>query len=137
MYVVPVSIMESSIDGEGVFTDKAITEGSMVWKFESDYDFTLSQEEYDALSPEAKEKLKRVAYFSPWTGQWVYPPEGDAAEFTNHSSGNNLSVVFNQTVSPEPYFVANRDIEAGEELTNNYYEFDAITQKENPRWAKK
>lgn len=67
---------------------------------------------------------------------WVYPPEGDPAEFTNHSMNSNLSVVYNKQVSPEPYFVANRDILAGEELTNNYHEFDAMTQKESPSWAR-
>lgn len=137
MFVVAVSIKKSTIDGRGVFADKAVVEGSIVWKFDPDHDFTLSQEEFDVLGPGAKEKLSHVAYFSPWTNRWVCPPEGDAAEYTNHSSRNNLKVVYNETISPEPYFVANRDIEAGEELTNNYLEFDAITQKEKPTWINK
>ena len=135
MYTVPVTIKKSSINGKGVFAEVPIKNGEIVWKFKPGYDITLNQSKYNALDLHEKERLSHVAYFSPWTKRWVYPPEGDAAEYTDHSPNNNLTVVFDKSVSPEPYFVANRDIVSGEELTNNYLEFDAITQKERPKWV--
>ena len=79
---------------------------------------------------------EKTAYLSPWSGLWVFPPENDPAQFTNHSPNNNISVIFDENVSSEPYFIANKDIEVGEEITNNYHEFDEITQKIKPAWAK-
>jgi SET domain-containing protein len=45
-------------------------------------------------------------------------------------------VVVDTDISTEPFFVANRDIMAGEEITNNYHELDeAIKTKEVvPDW---
>ncbi len=60
--------------------------------------------------------------------------QGDHARFTNHSNISNLSVVINQEISQEPYFIANQDIEIGEELTNNYTEFDESCKTFKPQW---
>jgi hypothetical protein len=135
MYKVTVEIRESPINGNGVFTSIDIPKGTRVWVFKEGYDLVLSPQEYDALPLEQKTKLDPTAYLSPWTGLWVFPPEGDPAQFTNHSDKNNLTAEYNKDVSSEPYFIANRDIAAGEELTNNYHEFDEITRKTKPTWA--
>lgn len=134
MYKIAVEIKDSRIDKKGVFASADIKKGELVWIFTKGHDTTLSPSEYKAL-PE-KEKAINIGYLSPWTGRWVFPPEGDAARHTNHSSDNNLSVVFDKNVSTEPYFVANRVISKGEELTNNYLEFDQISQKTKPNWIK-
>jgi SET domain-containing protein len=135
MYIVRIKIGDSSIDGRGVFAEEAIPTGKKVWVFQLGYDLTKTKEEFEALPGEEKEYLSRTAYLSPWSGLWVYPPKGDAAEYTNHSLENNLSVMFDPDVSPEPFFVANRDIKVGEELTNNYHEFDEVTRQTKPEWA--
>lgn len=135
MYLISVKVAKSDIHGRGVFTNEKIPKGKIVWKFRNSYDIKLSQKEYDVLSESRKQKIQKVGYLSPWSGYWVLPPEGDPAEYTNHNSQNNLSVIFDRSVSAEPYFVANRDIRAGEELTNNYSEFDKITQNTNPSWT--
>lgn len=134
MYIVPIEIKESQINGKGVFTTGKIFKGKMVWKFDSGNDKTLSIDQFNALDNKSRARLERIAYLSPSSNRYVYPSENDPARFTNHSTKNNLSVVFNSDISEEPYFVANRDIQIGEELTNNYLEFD---KKENPlEWIK-
>ena len=136
MYTILISAHKSDIDGKGVFAAQDIKKGSIVWKYDSTHDCAISQAEFETKDDAEKEHLHRVAYLSPWTSLWVYPPAGDLAEYTNHSNDNNLSVKFDPKISPEPYFIANRNIVAGEEITNNYYEFDAITQTTQPDWTK-
>ena len=85
----------------------------------------LRAEDFDKLNDKIKGSLLRIAYLSPKTSRWAYPSEEDPAQFTNHSEKNNLSVFFDEAVSEEPFFTANRDIPVGEELTVNYTEFDA------------
>lgn len=134
MYLFPVETKESKVDGQGVFASEKIGKGQIVWKFDANHDKILSQEEFNALDEASKDELKRVAYLSPTTNRYVYPPENDAARFTNHSPTNNLSVLIDEDVSEEPYFIANRDIEAGEELTNNYLEFDKAIKIHKLEW---
>lgn len=135
MYQVPVRVSESTIEGKGVFATAVISKGSRVWIFTEGHDIVMNTKEYNALPEKEKAKIKKTGYLSPWSGQWIFPPANDPAQFTNHSPNNNLSVVFDGEVSPEPFFIANRDIKQGEELTNNYHEFDKITQQTKPEWA--
>lgn len=125
MYIVPVSIKKSPIDGDGVFAESDIPKDTVVWKYTEGHDRKMTTQEFDRLSEETKRELYRVAYLSPTTGVWVIPPEGDPACYTNHEpSAYNTSSIVDENVSEEPIFVANRDIQKGEEITNNYLEFD-------------
>lgn len=134
MYLIKVAVQDSPIDGQGVFTLEDVKAGDVVWKFDSDHDRTLSKSQFDSLGGEEREELRRVAYLSKNTGRWVYPPENDPARFTNHSKENNLSATLNTSISEEPVFVANRDIQAGEELTNDYSEFDDLSENLEADW---
>lgn len=135
MYKVLVRVAPSTIDGNGVFTQQDISKDSIVWLFTNGHDHTMTDDEHTALSNAERDRLDKTGYLSPWTNLWVFPPENDSAQYTNHSKENNLSVLYDKNISPEPYFVANRDIKTGEELTNNYHEFDKITRETRPKWA--
>jgi SET domain-containing protein len=136
VYTVSVRVDKSEIDGKGVFSNEMIPAGATVWLFKDGHDIKLSQSDYHKLPDLKKKSIENTGYLSPWSGYWVFPPDNDPAQYTNHSKQNNLTVIFDKTFSSEPYFVSNRDIEIGEELTNNYYEFDEITQRLKPSWAK-
>lgn len=135
MYIKKVVVDRSNIDGKGVFAVDDIQKDEIVWIFKNGYDISQSDDEFQKLSEEEKSHLAHTAYFSNWSGLWVYPPIGDVAEYTNHSTNNNLTVKFDPKISTEPIFIANRLIKAGEELTNNYHEFDAITREQKPKWS--
>jgi len=135
MYIVPVEVKESSINGRGVFALSDIPKGRIVWQFADGHDLVMSSEEFKKLDEETKDQMQKVAYLSPTSRMWISPPEDDPACYTNHSRQNNTTVVVDAKISPEPYFVANKDIKKGEEITNNYYEFDTNTQKIKPAWA--
>jgi len=134
MYLFKVEIKKSPINGKGVFALENISKGEVVWRYKPDKDRVLSVGDYEKLDSNEKSKLDRIAYLSPSTNRYVYPPENDPALFTNHSVDNNLSVVFDKLVSDEPFFVANRDIKIGEELTNNYLDFDEAIKNHRPKW---
>lgn len=124
MYLVKIMVQKSDIEGQGVFAAENIKKGSMIWKFDSEHDKSLPSSEFETLSADALEKLLRVAYYSSSSDSWIYPPEDDPARFTNHSERNNISAVRDTSISDEVFFVANRDISKGEEIMNNYKEFD-------------
>jgi uncharacterized protein len=135
MYKVQVAVNNSDIAGRGVFARQNIVKGTMVWVFTHNNEIEVKVSAHDALPQKTKDRIDKTGYLSPWTSLWIFPPENDPARFTNHSRNNNLSVAFDKSISPEPYFVANRNIKSGEELTNNYHEFDQITRQIKPDWA--
>jgi SET domain-containing protein len=136
MYLIKVEVKDSLIEGKGVFALEPIKHGTIAWKFDASHDQTMTPVEFNNLDKIAQAELQRVAYLSLQTSRWVYPPEGDPARFTNHNpESNNLSVGFDKSISDEPYFIANRDIKAGEELTNNYLEFDARPEEDTASWV--
>lgn len=135
MYLYEVLIKDSSIEGKGVFAAGLINKDSIVWKFDSSSDKIMSKEEFSLLDRVSQEEIEKVGYLSPFSGNWIYPSENDPARFTNHhASKNNLSVVFDISISNEPVFVANREIAPGEELLVNYKEFDDFVKLEKPFW---
>lgn len=135
MYTIKIAVKKSSIEGKGVFAIHQIEKNKIVWLFTRGHDLLLSPQEYQDLSELNKENIEKIGYLSPWSGYWVYPPQNDPARFTNHSKKNNLTAVFDAKVSTEPYFIANRVIQKDEEITNNYLEFDKLTQDTKPKWT--
>jgi len=134
MYLVPAKIKPSLIHGRGVFAEADIPKDTIVWEFKAGHDQKLSSEAFENLDHAARKALERTAYLSPQSDMWVIPPADDPACFTNHSNHANLSVIFDKKLSGEPVFVANRAIAAGEEITNNYQEFDKNADEEQSSW---
>lgn len=135
-YKIPVSIAPSQTDGLGVFTKQAVPKGYIVWIFTPGHDTIVTLDEYENIEKDRRIVIDRTGYLSPVSNTYIVPPSKDPAQYTNHSAKNNLTAIFDEKISPEPYFVANRNIDAGEELTNNYNEFDRVTQQTKPNWAK-
>jgi len=136
MYVIKVLVKDSEIEGRGVFSLDEIPSGTITWKFEPQVDVVMAPEDFEKLDIKAKEQFLRIAYLSPTTGRWVYQKEGESANFTNHSSQPNQSMVVDLTISEEPFFVANTHIVVGDELTVNYAEFDDRPENLLENWAK-
>jgi SET domain-containing protein len=135
MFTVPVAVADSPIDGKGVFSVHDIRKGTVVWKYREGHDNKLNRAEAEALPSVIRAYLERTGYLSPWSGMFIFPPPDDPALYLNHSRTPALIARFNKKVSPEPYFVASRHIKAGEELTNNYVEFDGIIRSTLPEWV--
>jgi SET domain-containing protein len=105
----------------GLFAVDAIARGAPVWRFEAGFDRRFSAEEFAALPPEVQLHLRWFAYLDKTTAGWVL--SGDHACFMNHSPDPNTGTSSDAT--PPLVTVARRDIAAGEELTCDYWAFDA------------
>ena len=135
MYMVSAEIKKSSIDGKGVFAKRDIKKDSIVWQYADGHDRKMAVNDFDNLDDATKNSLRRVAYLSPTSGMWVIPPKNDPACYTNHSPDDyNTTAKLDPKTSDEPIFVANRDIKSGEEITNNYLEFDNNTKPKSFDW---
>lgn len=94
----------------------------VVWEYDPPIDKIWNSEEIKTLCEPELKKLLFHAYLNKVTGQVVYC--GDGASYINHSEEPNLLVIENG--KPEGACIASRDINPGEELTCNYYDFDGV-----------
>ena len=111
----------SPIHGMGLFAVSPLARGTPIWHFESGFDHALTRETVAALPGLAREHVHHFAWVRPDDGHWIL--SGDHACFMNHSENPNTGLSSDEGVSVPT--VALRDIAAGEELTCNYFSFDA------------
>ncbi|HLD07555.1 MAG TPA: SET domain-containing protein [Candidatus Peribacterales bacterium] len=122
MLQIATYIGPSVIHGIGLFAQKPISKGTVVWEFVEGIDHYLSDETMATLPQTAVDFIHFYFYRSKLTGQYVLL--GDNDRFTNHSYHPNVG-------GPTSLFphreggIALRDISPGEELTSDYSSFDA------------
>ena len=115
MFRVPTYVSRSRIHGFGVFAAKDIAKGTTVWEFDEGADWALSEDEMAAFPEKLRAQMEAWTY---QTDEGPYVLCSDGAKFMNHSFEPNCDDHGNWLT------VAARDIEAGEELTCDYREFD-------------
>ena len=103
----------SAIHGRGLIAQEFIPAGIKVWEFMPGFDVLIPEADLDRLSSAAREQAYYWSYFHQATRTFVMSSDDD--RFTNHSPDPNTRVVDNCTV-------AVRDINPGEEITNDYDE---------------
>lgn len=118
MLLIKTKIKESPIAGIGLFADQLIPKGTPVWKFQKGFDIELSKAQFAELSKPAQEQVLNYCYFNSTTEMYVIC--ADDARFFNHSDDPNVSSGPND----DHLDIALKDIEIGEELTQNYKIFD-------------
>ena len=121
MFRVPTYVARSSIHGFGVFAAVSIPEGTIIWQFDEETDWMLTEEEMAAFPEKLRDQMEAWTYQNE---EGAYILCADGAKFMNHS--------FEPNCDDRGWVetVAARDIEAGEELTCDYREFD-MKSKEN------
>lgn len=116
MLLVNNYVGKSEIEGVGVFAAEPIAQGTVIWRFDAEFDRLIPMERYRAAEPLVRQLLDRYAYPSPdRPGFIVY--ETDNGRFMNHADDPNSDF------SDEGGARATRDIAAGEEITCNYGHF--------------
>lgn len=118
MLLVKTKIGPSKIHGIGLFASQFIPKGTVVWQFEEGFDIKFSIAKLMILPPPAKEIVLNFAYLNK-DGDYVLC--SDDARFFNHSNQANVTSPEDDN---EPNLAA-RDIQPGEELTQDYKSFDA------------
>ena len=110
----------SPLHGVGLFTTQLLKKGQLVYTASPLLDLNISQAAFDSLCPSEQQEIR-------WWGFWnkseqVWHVDFDVSKFMNHS--------YQATVTQDPnhvdaYLIAARDVEAGEEMTQNYLEFES------------
>ncbi|MBI38196.1 MAG: SET domain-containing protein-lysine N-methyltransferase [Leptospiraceae bacterium] len=128
MLLVRTYVERSSIHGLGLYADQFIAEGSVIWELMPGFDFVVQEKELENRPAVIRDYVDRYGYYSESSQGFVIC--ADDARFFNHSDfPNTISISQDLTL-------ALRDIEKGEELTCNYYEFDATAVQHFSRESK-
>ena len=105
---------KSPIHGIGVFADEFIPKDTLVWEMSS-LDMMINKEYFKTL-PETAQEF--IFIHGDWDKQLqMITMSFDNDKFMNHSFAPNIRFDNQKTF-------ADRDIQKGEEMTINYYEFD-------------
>jgi len=115
MFLIATYLAPSRIHGIGVYTAERVPAGMTIWEFTEGVDWRIEARDLEAFPEPYQSMLRHYCYHDP---DGTYVLCGDNAKFMNHTDDPNCD-------DPEgPRTVANRDIEAGEELTCDYRAFD-------------
>ncbi|MGC2046872.1 MAG: SET domain-containing protein, partial [Pseudolabrys sp.] len=114
MLLVKTYLDRSAIHGLGVFAGHTIRKGTKVWRFVDGFDRVYSPTQFAKLPKPARDYIWNYGYRVD--GEILLTSDHD--HHMNHSDNAN-------THWRNGHIVARRTIRKGEEITNNYREFDA------------
>jgi hypothetical protein len=120
MLLINASAGRSRIHGKGLIARDLIPAGTLVWALKRGFDVELTKAQFEDLAPNARDQVARYIYTDVLTGNYILC--SDDAKYMNHSDTPNTRTEGRQTV-------ASSQIEPGQEITCNYYEFDGATRK--------
>jgi len=114
MLLVKTYLGKSKIHGLGVFADEFIRKGTKIWRFVEDFDRCYTPKQFARLPKAAREFIRYHGYHVD--GEILLTIDND--RHMNHSENAN-------TYLHNGYAIARHNIRKGEEITNDYREFDA------------
>lgn len=109
----------SDLHGIGLFADEDIKQGQLVYTASPILDLNITQEQFDNLEQKEKDEVLWWGFFDQPSQRWHV--DFDVSKFINHSYTPTTS---QDGGYDEAHLIANRDIKVGEELTQNYLEFE-------------
>lgn len=110
----------SDLHGVGLFTDQPLQKGTLVYTASPLLDVNITQEQFDTLSQKEKDEILWWGFFDEPSQLWHV--DFDVSKFINHSYDPTLTQAAGHD---DAYLIATKDIDAGEELTQNYLEFES------------
>ncbi len=114
MLLIKTYLDKSAIHGLGVFAGQFIRKGTKIWRYVEGFDRAYSPKQFARLPKQARDYIKFHGYRVD--GEIILT--GDYDCHMNHSDDAN-------TYLHNGYAIARGNIRKGEEITNNYREFDA------------
>lgn len=122
MLLIPTFRAQSAIHGLGLFAAAPVPEGTRVWEFTDGFDQAIPPSQFDRLPAAARAQFLQYSYLDKVIHEYILC--ADDARFMNHSEEPTLRDASDGPGDRYGYSVAARDLEAGEELTCDYREFD-------------
>lgn len=117
MLVVKTKIKNSKIHGIGLFADEFIPKGTLIWQLNKKFDLIYNKRQFNSLPNKVKDAIIFYGHFQKEEGGYVLC--SDDARFFNHSTNPNCRSEIGKTY-------ALKDIKKGEEMTDNYLEWDEL-----------
>ncbi len=124
MLFVKTRLEKSSVHGIGLFADQTIAKGSMIYKTSPDFDVDISDVDFQKLDTFSREQIRHYGYFDKRHDRWHLA--FDDIRFCNHADVGNVSA---DTEATEYQLIAVRDISIGEELLQDYQEFEQLRKE--------
>ena len=115
LYKVEVKIATNPKMDLGLFTKEFIPKGTIVWEFVEGVDIKMDEATFNKLNEAQKEFFEKYGWKED---DGFYYSSCDLTNFINHSYNPNLDVV-------GEIIISNKDIQIGEELFEDYSQFDA------------
>jgi SET domain-containing protein len=120
MIHIKYKLRASDFHGIGLFTDQEIKKGELIYTASTLLDLNITQEQFDSLHQNEKDEILWWGFFDEPSQKWHV--DFDVSKFINHSKEATVTQDENHD---EAYLVATHDIKAGDELTQNYLEFES------------
>jgi uncharacterized protein len=115
------TLKESKIHRIGLFAAEPIKKGQLIYTPSPLLDLNLTQEQFDSLDQKEKDEVIFWGFSDkPRAKNQRWHVDFDVSKFINHSKNANLT---QEPGRDDVCLVALRDIAEGEELTQNYLEY--------------
>ena len=121
MIHVDYKLEKSEKHGVGLFADQDIKKGQLIYTASPLLDLNITQEQFDALHEREKKEILWWGFFDEPGQRWHV--DFDVSKFINHAPADEATVTQDEN-HEEAYLVATQDIQKGQELTQNYLEFE-------------
>ncbi len=119
MIHVAYKLKTSELHGVGLFANEDVKKDQLIYTASPLLDLNITQEQFDGLEQKEKDEILWWGFFDQPSQMWHV--DFDVSKFINHSPD---ATVTQDESHDEAYLVASRDIQSGEELTQNYLEFE-------------
>jgi len=128
MLLIKTKIKESGIHGIGLFADQSIPKGMEIWRFTPGFDQKFTKEQILGFP----DLLQIYIYKYSWKSSKskLYCFSSDNGKYFNHSDQPNALSEYRDG-EDEVITTAIKDIQAGEEITDNYSSFEADSDDDN------
>jgi len=121
MLLVKTKIGPSGIHGTGLFADQCIPKGTQIWKFTEGFDQKFTREQILGFPELLQIYLYKYSWRSKSTGLYCF--SSDNGKYFNHSNNPNCLSEYGGG-NEEVVTTTIRDIQIGEEITDNYSSFE-------------
>ncbi|MDR1694961.1 MAG: SET domain-containing protein [Lactobacillaceae bacterium] len=123
MILISYEVKNSAVHGTGIFTKERIKKGSLIAKASPMLDLNIPPSVFETLEKREKDEILYWGYYDKRSGN--YHVDFDNTKFINHSKDGNVTW---DPAHQDMHLIAKRDIDIGEELTQNYLEFESIEE---------
>jgi uncharacterized protein len=110
----------SPLHGIGLFADEDISKESVIYTASSDLDVNISDKTFESLQKSEQDEIRYWGFWDEPNNVWHV--DFDVSKFINHSFDPSVTQNTNFT---DAYLIAKKDIKKGDELTQNYLEFES------------